>query len=114
MLRTEDGARLPLTLTMLLFDSSGVNRAAARREHSEALARVTAAAGEAEADRFDVACGLDWLLYDWLMAHRVDADSAEIVIPKGREDDAAARPEVTGTLGVKVMLFLPPSIPGAK
>ena len=89
VLRTEDGARLPLTLAMLLFDSSGVNREAARREHSEALARVTAAAGEAEADRFDVACGLDWLLYDWLMAHRVDADSAEIVIPKGRESDAA-------------------------
>ena len=43
----------------------------------------------AEADRFDIACALDWLLYDWLMAHRVDADSAEIVIPKGREDDAA-------------------------
>ena len=89
LLRTEDGARLPLTLAMLLFDSSGVNRDAARGEHSEALASVTAAAGEAEADRFDIACALDWLLYDWLMAHRVDADSAEIVIPKGREDDAA-------------------------
>ena len=80
---------LPLTLAMLLFDSSGVNRDAARGEHSEALASVTAAAGEAEADRFDIACALDWLLYDWLMAHRVDADSAEIVIPKGRESDAA-------------------------
>ena len=89
VLRTEDGARLPLTLAMLLFDSSGVNRDAARGEHSEALASVTAAAGEAEADRFDIACALDWLLYDWLMAHRVDADSAEIVIPKGRESDAA-------------------------
>ncbi|MBX7456466.1 MAG: hypothetical protein VYB90_10000 [Actinomycetota bacterium] len=89
VLRTEDGARLPLTLAMLLFDSSGVNRDAARREHAEALARVTAAAGDAQADRFDMACALDWLLYDWLMAHRVDADSAEIVVPKDREDDAA-------------------------
>lgn len=89
VLRTEDGARLPLTLAMLLFDSSGVNRDAARREHSETLAMVTAAAGDAEADGFDLACALDWLLYDWLMAHRVDADSAEIVVPKGREADAA-------------------------
>lgn len=88
VLRTESGARLPLTLSMLLFDSSGVNRDAARREHREALAAVMAAAEAPRADRFEVACALDWLLYDWLMAHRGDADSAEIVIPKGREDDA--------------------------
>lgn len=89
VLRTQDGARLPLTLAMLLFDSSGVNRDAARREHSAALSKVIDAADAPDADEFDVACALDWLLYDWLMAHRTESDSAEIVIPKGREADAA-------------------------
>ncbi len=88
VVRTDTGGRLPLTLSMLLFDSSGVNKDAARREHCDALQNVIAAADHCQADPFDVACALDWLLYDWLMAHRGDADSAEIVIPKGREDDA--------------------------
>ncbi|MDY6995870.1 MAG: hypothetical protein SW019_04700 [Actinomycetota bacterium] len=89
VVRTEAGGRLPLTLSMLLFDSSGVNRDAARDEHRDALQQVIAAAEDREADAYDVACALDWLLYDWLMAHRDGADSAEIVIPKGREGDAA-------------------------
>ena len=41
------------------------------------------------ADPFAVTCALDWLLYDWLMAHRDGPDSAEIVFPKGYEDAAA-------------------------
>ena len=88
VVRTDGGQRFPLTLSMLLFDSSGVNKDAARGEHRDALQAVIAAAGHPQADPFDVACALDWLLYDWLMAHRDGPDGAEIVIPKGREDDA--------------------------
>lgn len=89
VVRTESGARLPLTLSMLLYDSSGTNKDAARGEHCEAMRRVIAAAGQAGSDPYDLACALDWLLYDWLMAHRDGPDSAEIVFPKGREGDAA-------------------------
>ncbi len=42
-----------------------------------------------EADPFAVASALDWLLYDWLMAHREDPDSAAIQIPKGHDSDAS-------------------------
>lgn len=85
VVRTEAGQRYPLTLSMLLFDSSGVNKEASRAEHLAALRSVTAAAGSPEADPMSVTCALDWLLYDWLMAHRDGADSAEIVFPKGQE-----------------------------
>jgi hypothetical protein len=73
---------------MMMFDSSGVNKEAARKEHLEALRAVIAAAKLAEADPMAVTCALDWLLYDWLMAHRDGPDSAEIVFPKGHETDA--------------------------
>ncbi|MBI3216302.1 MAG: hypothetical protein HYZ38_21005 [Mycobacterium sp.] len=90
VVRTESGQRLPLTLQMLLFDSSGVNKEAARREHREAIESVLAAAGHPDADPLDVACALDWLLYDWLMAHRDGPDSAEIVMV----GDAATQQQV--------------------
>nr|WP_313775577.1 hypothetical protein [Mycobacterium sp.] len=90
VVRTEAGHRYPLTLAMLLFDSSGVNKEAARREHCEALEAVLAAAGHPDADPLGVACALDWLLYDWLMAHRSGPDSAEIVIA----GDAATQQQV--------------------
>lgn len=89
VLRTEAGQRFPLTLSMLLFDSSGVNKDAARTEHRDALQAVVSAARSPEADPLAVTCAVDWLLYDWLMAHREDPDSAEIVFPKGHEADAA-------------------------
>jgi hypothetical protein len=88
VVRTEAGARLPLTLSMLLYDSSGTNKDAARSEHCEAMQKVVSSAAETDADPYDVACALDWLLYDWLMAHRDGPDSAEIVFPKGRDGDA--------------------------
>ncbi|WP_237573427.1 hypothetical protein [Mycolicibacterium lacusdiani] len=88
VVRTETGQRFPLTLSMLLFDSSGVNKEASRKEHLEALRSVLTAARSAEADPMAVTCALDWLLYDWLMAHRDGPDSAEIVFPKGYESDA--------------------------
>lgn len=89
VLRTEAGQRFPLTLSMLLFDSSGVNKEAARTEHRDALQAVVSSARSPEADPLAVTCAVDWLLYDWLMAHREDPDSAEIVFPKGHEADAA-------------------------
>jgi len=88
VVRTEAGQRFPLTLSMLLFDSSGVNREAARVEHVEALRSVTAAAGHPDAEPMALACAIDWLLYDWLMANRDSPDSAEIVFPKGQESAA--------------------------
>jgi hypothetical protein len=89
ILKSESGQRFPLTLSTMLFDSSGVIKDAARREHREALESCAAAAASDEADPFAVACALDWLLYDWLMAHREDPDSAAIQIPKGSDSDAA-------------------------
>ena len=49
---------------------------------------MISAARTAEADPLAVTCAVDWLLYDWLMAHRDGPDSAEIVFPKGHELDA--------------------------
>lgn len=89
VVRTETGTQLPLTLSMLLFDSSGTNKDAARTEHCAALRALTSAATQPDADPYDVACALDWLLYDYLMAHRDGPDSAEIVFAKGRDGDAA-------------------------
>lgn len=83
VVRTESGQRFPLTLSMLMFDSSGANKEGARKEHREALQAVVEAAGRPEADPMAATCALDWLLYDWLMAHRDGPDSAEIVFPKG-------------------------------
>lgn len=88
IVRTETGQRYPLTLSTLLFDSSGTNKDAARQEHRDAMMSVMTAAESASADPFGVACALDWLLYDFLMAHRDGPDSAAIVLPKGREGDA--------------------------
>lgn len=89
VLRSQDGPRYPLTLAMLLFDSSGVNKEASLEEHRAALRSVLTGAQAADAPPAAVACALDWLLYDWLMAHRDGPDSAAVEIPKGREQDAA-------------------------
>ena len=89
IVRTEAGQRFPLTLSMMMFDSSGVNKEAARKEHQEALRAVIAVARSPDADPMAVTCAVDWLLYDWLMAHRDGPDSAEIVFPRGHESDAA-------------------------
>ena len=89
VVRTEAGQRFPLTLSMLMFDSSGANKEGAREEHRDALAAVVDAAGLPEADPMTATCALDWLLYDWLMAHRDGPDSAEIVFPKGYDSAAA-------------------------
>ncbi|GAA3601084.1 hypothetical protein GCM10022199_00610 [Marihabitans asiaticum] len=90
---TDDGLRLPATLTMLLSDSSGVDKEASLAEHRDALEALTAAAGEvvhgggAGEDPMEVSGALDWLLYDWLMAHRA-GDSAAVELSAGRTREA--------------------------
>ncbi|GAA1392226.1 hypothetical protein GCM10009613_36440 [Pseudonocardia kongjuensis] len=112
IVRTEDGRRLPLTLSTLLFDSSGVNKDAARREHREALRSVVDAAADPAADPLTVACAVDWLLYDFLMAHREHPDSAAVVLGAGGAADAAlvvdaAVTSVTVRAGVDPGLLAP-------
>ncbi|UNB49937.1 hypothetical protein [Mycolicibacterium sp. YH-1] len=88
ILKSESGQRYPLTLATMLFDSSGVNKDAARREHRDVIESCAHSLTLTEADPLTVACALDWLLYDWLMAHREDPESAAITFPKGHESDA--------------------------
>jgi len=97
IVRTQTGQRYPATLAMLLFDSSGVDKEAVLREHRAALRSVMTAARAEEADPLAVSSALDWLLYDWLMAHRDGPDSAAIEIPKGREQDAGLVVDATAT-----------------
>jgi hypothetical protein len=87
VVRTDDGRRLPATLSMLIFDSSGVHKDAALDEHRTALAEVLAVLADQGVDALGAAGALDWLLYDWLMAHRDGPDSAAVDV-KNRVDDA--------------------------
>ncbi len=88
LVRTEAGQRFPAMLSMLLFDSSGVNKDAALDEHRAALDGAVAAAQLPEADASVAAGAVDWLLYDWLLAHRDGPDSGAIEIKSGRVADA--------------------------
>ena len=87
VIRGTDGSRFPATLSMLLFDSSGVNKDAALTEHRAALLAVVATAEDPAGDVLAAACAIDWLLYDWLMAHRDGPDSGAVEI-RGPVDDA--------------------------
>jgi hypothetical protein len=109
ILRSESGQRYPLTLSMMLFDSSGVNKDSARREHREAIEACIATAVAPDADPFTVACALDWLLYDWLMAHREDPDSAAIQIPKGHDSDAGMIVQAAGA-SVRIRARIDPGL----
>jgi hypothetical protein len=88
ILAAQDGRRYPLTLSMLLH-GSGVEKDAAVQEHREALRGVVGAVGAVGADPAVAAAAVDWLLHDWLMAHRESEDSAAIEIRPGHADDAA-------------------------
>lgn len=85
---TDEGRRLPATLSMLLFDSSGVNKEASLTEHREALERVTEAVTDRAADPMTASGAVDWLLFDWVMAHRESPDSGAVEIKSGRTSDA--------------------------
>lgn len=89
VVQSEDGRRYPLTLSTLLFDSSGVNKDAALDEHREALRSVTRSADGEQSEPLTAAGAVDWLLYDWLMAHRESPESGAIEIQKDHPEDAA-------------------------
>ena len=85
---TDDGRRLPATLAMLLFDSSGVDKDATLEEHRAALARVTIGVAGSDAEPMTASGAVDWLLFDWVMAHRESADSGAVEISSGRTSDS--------------------------
>ncbi len=89
---TDDGLRLPATLSMLLHDSSGVDREATLTEHREAMARVSESVLAPGVEPMTASGAVDWLLFDWVMAHREATDSGDsgaVVIPTGRAADAS-------------------------
>ncbi|MDP4014104.1 MAG: hypothetical protein Q8P38_05755 [Candidatus Nanopelagicales bacterium] len=85
---TDGGLRLPATLSMLMFDASGVDKDATLTEHREALARVTEAETDPAAEPMRASGALDWLLFDWIMAHRDGPDSGAVQIRSGNVADA--------------------------
>lgn len=88
LVETDDGRRLPATLAMLLFDSSGVDKDATLTEHRDALARVSTAVAAPQVEPMVASGAVDWLLFDWVMAHRDSADSGAVEISSGRTSDA--------------------------
>ncbi len=84
---TDDGRRLPATLSMLLFDSSGVDKEASLREHREALTEVTDAVQGPDAEPMTACGAVDWLLFDWVMAHRDAPDSGAVQITSRNTGD---------------------------
>jgi hypothetical protein len=92
VVQAQDGPRYPLTLSMLLFDSSGVNKEAALDEHRQALSALSALALAPLSDEIDplvMAGAVEWLLFDWLTAHRESPGSAAIEIRPGGTGDPA-------------------------
>jgi hypothetical protein len=88
VIRTDDGRRFPASLSLLLHDSSGVQKDAALDEHRAALKAVIDAADDDGADALVVGAAIDWLLHDWLMAHRDGPSSGAVEITSGKLDDA--------------------------
>ena len=92
VLAAADGQRYPLTLDMVLH-GSGTEKDGALDEHRDALRALTGFAASEDlppdADQGVLAGALEWLLYDWLMAHRESERSAAIEIRSGRPADAA-------------------------
>jgi len=88
LVETTDGRRLPASLSLLLFDSSGVEKDGALTEHRDALAEVTDAVTGFDVEPMAASGALDWLLFDWLMAHRDGPDSGAVEIRSGLMSDA--------------------------
>lgn len=84
-----EGPLFPLTLWMMLHESSGVLKDSALDEHRAALIDVTKAVDETpDADPMIAAGALDWMLHDWLMANRENAESGAIQIHSKFPQDA--------------------------
>ncbi|MFV0461904.1 MAG: hypothetical protein ACK5MP_01725 [Nostocoides sp.] len=88
VVETTDGQRLPATLSMLLKDSSGVLTDAARDEHRAALKEIVEACGNALIEPIQASGAVDWLLFDFLMAHRDGPDSGAVELPVTARADA--------------------------
>jgi len=92
LLVAQNGERYPLTLDTLLH-GSGVEKDGALDEHRTALRAVSALAWPDDppdgTGSAVLAGSIEWLLYDWLMAHRESERSAAIEIRSGRPADAA-------------------------
>lgn len=88
LVETLDDRRLPATLSMLLFDSSGVEKDAVLTEHRDALGLVIDSVTGLDAEPVTAAGAVDWLLFDWVMAHRDGADSGAVEIKSGLVADA--------------------------
>lgn len=88
LVTTDDGRRLPASLSMLMYDASGVDKDATLTEHREALASVTEAVADPAAEPMQASGAIDWLLFDWIMAHRDGPDSGAVEIRSGRVADA--------------------------
>lgn len=88
LVETLDSRRLPATLSMLLFDSSGVEKDAVLTEHRDALGLVTDSVTGLDAEPVAASGAVDWLLFDWVMAHRDGADSGAVEIKSGLVADA--------------------------
>lgn len=88
VIRTENGRLLPASLSLLVHDSSGVQKDAALDEHRAALIAATEAAGPPAADPLVAGAAIDWLLHDWLMAHRDGPSSGAVEITSGKLEDA--------------------------
>lgn len=73
---------------MLLFDSSGVLKDEALDEHREALRCVSDAVRTSVIEPIQASGAVDWLLFDWLMAHRDGPQSAAVEIRSGKIEDA--------------------------
>jgi hypothetical protein len=88
VIRAETGQRYPASLSLLVHDSSGVQKDAALDEHRAALNAAIAAGRDPGADPFVTGAAIDWLLHDWLMAHRDGPSSGAVEITSGKLDDA--------------------------
>ncbi len=88
VVRTPDGRRFPARLDMLLRDSSGVDRDLTQNTHRTALTTLVGYVEDPDIDHGEYSGAVDWLLYDWLHAHRDDPSSVAVEIAKGRVDDA--------------------------
>ena len=105
VIRCEDGRRLPATSDMLLRDSSGVDRELTQDTHRAALASMTSAARDlldtvdrSSTDIQTATGALEWLLIDWLFAHRDSPESAAVEIAKGKVTDAIMIVDAAWTL----------------
>ncbi len=88
LVTTLDGKRLPATLSMLLFDSSGMEKEGTLTEHRDALGELTDAVTGLDAEPMAASGAVDWLLFDWVMAHRDGPDSGAVEIKSGLIADA--------------------------